>query len=268
MKYLRHRLRVASLRRQGDQMHHHKLFSDKSDLYAHARPEYPQEVFTYLASICPSTHLAWDSACGNGQAAMGLIKEFDRVYASDVSKEQISNAKAHSRIRYEAVRSENTLLESDSCDLICVAQALHWFDYDLFWPEARRILKPGGIFTAIGYNWASVNEEIDLEVDKHVFDIIKPYWATQNQLIWDHYRDLQIPFAKLDTPKFVMEVNWSLKELFGFMHTFSATRRCMDAIGGQFFEDAYAIVAEFWGEPNIKRPVEFDFVFYVGKNET
>jgi hypothetical protein len=41
----------------------------------------------------------------------------------------------------------------------------------------------------------------------------------------------------------------------------------MDAIGEQFFEDAYAIVTEFWGEPDVKRQIGFDFVFYVGRDE-
>ena len=253
---------------QDNQLHHHKLFSDKSDLYASSRSEYPQEVFGYLASICPATHLAWDSACGNGQAAVGLKKEFDRIHATDVSEEQISNAKTHPGISYATVESENTALESDSCDLICVAQALHWFDYDRFWPEARRILKPGGIFSAIGYNWPSISEAIDFEIKKHVLDIIEPYWAPQNKLIWNHYRDLNIPFAKQETPKFTMSVDWDLDELFGLMHTFSATRRCMDAIGEHFLDAAYSIVADIWGAPDLKRHVDLDFVFYVGKNET
>jgi SAM-dependent methyltransferase len=248
-------------------MDHHKLFSDKADLYKSSRPVYPAEIFNYLASLCSSTHLAWDSACGNGQAAVGLIEKFDKVYATDVSEEQIANAKPHPRISYEVSPSEKTRLENASCDLVCVAQALHWFNYELFWPEVQRVLKPGGVFTAFGYNWPSVNKEIDAAIKASVFDVVEPYWAANNKLLWNHYRDLVIPFEKLESPKFTMETRWNLDEFFNFIHTFSATRRCMDVMGDEFFQKGYAAVGKLWGDANQKKPVDLDFVFYAGRKD-
>jgi len=248
-------------------MHHHKLFNDKAELYESARPVYPKAIYKYLASLCPSTQLAWDSACGNGQAAVGLIEVFDRVYATDISKEQIANAKRHPNITYEIAPSEKTQLRDASCDLVCVAQALHWFDYSSFWPEVQRVLKPGGIFSAWGYNWPSVENKINVAIKESVYNVIEPYWAAQNKLLWNHYRDVKIPFNKIENPKFTMEIQWNLDELFNFIHTFSATRRCMDDIGDKFFQDAYVIIGALWGDANLKKTVDLDFVFYVGKNQ-
>ncbi len=246
-------------------MHHHKLFNDKSELYESSRPIYPQEIYHYLANLCPSNDLAWDSACGNGQAAIGLIKEFDRVHATDVSKEQISNAKLHLNIMYEVSSSEKVNLKNESCDLVCVAQALHWFDYKLFWPEAQRVLKPNGIFCAFGYNWASVSMEIDRAIENSLMKIIEPFWAPQNKLLWNHYSDITIPFDKIESPDFKMEVNWDLNEYFNYLHTFSATRRCIDSIGDEFFNKAYEEVGYLWGSAGKSKNINLDFVFYAGR---
>lgn len=246
-------------------MHHH-LFSDKSELYKTARPNYPSEIFEFLARQCHETQLAWDCACGNGQAAIGLADEFDLIYARDVSNEQIHNAQAHPRIRYSAGPCEQTEYADHSIDLVCVAQALHWFDYDAFWPEVLRVLKPAGVFCALGYNLPSIDESVDALVEQYVLNIIDPYWAPQNQLLWNHYRDVRFPFQQIDHPVFSMTKRWNLDELFAFIHTFSATRRCMQDLGDDFFIIAYEKVKQAWGDEKIKRTADFDFVFYVGVN--
>jgi ubiquinone/menaquinone biosynthesis C-methylase UbiE len=248
-------------------LNHHGLFSDKSELYASARPTYPPEMYRYLSSACPATQRAWDCACGNGQAASGLIREFDQVYATDVSDQQIVNARQHPGITYSVSPSEKTSFDDDAFDLVCVAQALHWFDFDAFWPEVKRVLKPGGVFAAWGYTWLRVDREIDAIIEQGILETIKPYWAPQNKLIWDHYRDVHIPFTPMDPPSMKMEFEWNLNQLFNYLHTYSATRRCMDASGDAFFRDAYAKAGFAWGDPSSTKKMGIDFVFYVGRHE-
>ncbi|BBM03666.1 class I SAM-dependent methyltransferase [Microbulbifer sp. GL-2] len=246
-------------------MHHHKLFNDKSALYEGARPSYPSELFECLSNLSPSNELAWDCACGNGQAAVGLADKFDNIYATDISEEQIKNSKAHSKINYTVAPSEKCELPSESCDLVCVAQALHWFDYDAFWPEVLRVLKPGGIFSAWGYNWPILESNLESVFNRHILKIIAPYWAPQNKLMWNHYAEVNFPFEAIVVPKPTMEVNWSLDEFFDFIHTFSATRRCIEAIGDGFFSHAYDEASKVWGMPEERRGITFDFVLYVGR---
>jgi ubiquinone/menaquinone biosynthesis C-methylase UbiE len=109
-------------------MHHHQLFSDKPDIYASSRPTYPDGLFNFLSECCQMRDLAWDCGCGNGQAAIGLAEHFTRVEATDVSAEQIAHAKVKERVNYSVSPAEKTQFEDQSVDLICVAQALHWFD--------------------------------------------------------------------------------------------------------------------------------------------
>ena len=212
----------------------HQLFSDKSELYEIARPLYPKELYEYLVSIVPSTQQVWDCACGNGQAAISLVQYFDHVKATDVSQEQIANAKQHPKIEYAVSESEDTNFADNSFDLVCVAQALHWFQHDQFWNEVKRVLKPNGIFAAWGYTWPRVNTEVDQIVKEKILNSIAPYWAPQNKLLWNHYADIDIPFKNVSTPAMKMQVVWDLDEFIGFIRSYSATRRCIEKEGDQF----------------------------------
>ena len=123
-------------------------FSKQAADYAKFRPQYPPELFEYLGGIAPQRKLAWDCATGNGQAAIALASVFERVIATDASEAQIANAEAHAHVEYRVAPAENSGIESDTIDLVMVAQALHWFDLDRFYAEVMRLLKPGGIFAA------------------------------------------------------------------------------------------------------------------------
>ncbi|MEI8611804.1 class I SAM-dependent methyltransferase [Enterovibrio sp. Hal110] len=246
----------------------HTLFSDKSDLYESARPHYPEALFEYLAKVAPSTLLAWDCACGNGQAANSLVHYFEQVEATDVSSEQISNAKLNPKITYSVSASESTSFADSSFDLVCVAQALHWFDFDAYWPEVKRVLKPNGVFAAWGYTWPSVGLAVDRVFKESILNVIEPYWASQNRLLWEHYENIELPFSRLSTPEIKMQVNWNLDEFLSFVRTFSASRRCVDDIGDSFLQEAREELIKVWGSETTKRLIELDFVLIAGKLET
>src|SRR5215207_1879848 len=105
-------------------------FSKQSQLYAKYRPNYPEEIYAYLASIAPGRSLAWDCGTGNGQAALGLAHHFDRVHASDASAEQISLALLSGKVDYRIEPAEHVSLAASSTDLVTVAVAVHWFNFD------------------------------------------------------------------------------------------------------------------------------------------
>lgn len=50
-----------------------------------------------------------------------------------------------------AASAEHSGLSDHSADLITVAQAIHWFNFDVFYAEVRRVLKPKGCLAVIGY---------------------------------------------------------------------------------------------------------------------
>lgn len=243
----------------------HKLFDDKSEIYAQARPRYPAELYEWLMQICPARHAAWDAGCGNGQASLDLVNYFESVEATDVSASQIANAPGCDGVTFSVQPAERTDFGNASFDAVCVAQALHWFDYDKFWLEVRRVMKPGGIFAAWGYNWPHVDPGIDEILDKSFLSVIRPYWARRNKLLWDGYKDVPFPLEPLEVPNIELTMHWSVEQFFAYLHSWSATRRCMDAIGDEFFETSFRKVREAWGnEP--ERPVSMEFVLIAGNN--
>ena len=103
----------------------HDHFSAFANRYADFRPHYPPAIFDYLATIVPRTSLVWDCACGNGQATVDLAERFDRVIATDASKEQINSATRLANIEYRVAPAENSGLANNSVGLVTVAQAVH-----------------------------------------------------------------------------------------------------------------------------------------------
>jgi SAM-dependent methyltransferase len=126
-------------------------FSGNSADYARARPDYPDALHDWLAGLAPRQGLAWDCGCGAGQAALGLAERFERVIATDASADQIEAATPHPRVAYAVAPAEASAIASGSVDLIVIAQALHWFDHDRFYAEARRVAAPGCVLAAVTY---------------------------------------------------------------------------------------------------------------------
>ena len=114
-------------------------FSRQSDIYAKYRPAYPQQLYDFIFQHVAGKQAAWDCATGNGQAAKELAKVFDKVYATDISQKQIENAVQQPNIFYSVQPAEQTNFPNNSFDLITVAQALHWFRFDDFYAEVKRV---------------------------------------------------------------------------------------------------------------------------------
>jgi hypothetical protein len=73
---------------------HTNPFATEAAQYAHLRPTYPENLFTFLSKTVASREVAWDCATGNGQAATHLVRYFGRVIATDESAEMIGQAPA------------------------------------------------------------------------------------------------------------------------------------------------------------------------------
>ncbi len=144
-------------------------FSAQSGQYAQYRPKYPDEMYAYLASIAPIRSLVWDCGTGNGQAAVGLAQYFDRVYATDASAEQIAHAYQHDKVEYHVEGAEQVGLKSGSVDMVTVAQAVHWFDFDKFYAEVKRVLKPNGVIAVWTYGLPEVSPRVDKAVYQMLF---------------------------------------------------------------------------------------------------
>ena len=120
-------------------------FSNQASQYSQFRPHYPQELIDHVLSFVQNKDTALDVATGNGQVAIALSKHFHTVYATDISENQLLHAPKVLNVVYKKQSAEATDFDDKQFDLITVAQAVHWFDFNKFYAEVNRILKPNGI---------------------------------------------------------------------------------------------------------------------------
>jgi SAM-dependent methyltransferase len=228
-------------------------FSQHSEQYARSRPHYPDALFAFIAAQAPARALAWDCATGSGQAALGLARHFARVEATDASAEQVRNAAPHAHVRYSVQPAERTSFDDGAYDAVCVAQALHWFDLERFYAEVKRVLRPGGVLAAWGYDWMRTARGFDALFSAAILEKLKPHWPAQNRLLWDGYRSIPFPFERIDAPGFEMTLDWTFEQLRAYAGTWTGTRRCLEAMGPNYLDDDWAALRKEWGDVEVRR---------------
>ncbi|NNC97698.1 MAG: class I SAM-dependent methyltransferase [Gammaproteobacteria bacterium] len=226
------------------------MFGGHAQLYAEARPTYPEALYDHILSLCAHKETVWDVATGNGQAAVPLAKRFERVFATDINQQQIASAIHGNNIVYSVQSAESTDFQNNNVDLVSVAQALHWFDYAEFWPEVDRVLKPGGLFAAWGYDWTKIDFEIDFQLQKNLVDVLEDYWNPKAQLLWGGYQAevVNFPYARIASPDLNIELYWTLDQLFQYFLSWSSTQAYMKDNGTDFLHKAKQQVAAHWGD--------------------
>lgn len=207
-------------------------FSKQAEHYKKFRPVYPPSLYTEIYRHVRSFGLAWDCGTGNGQVAQVLSQKFSQVYASDISENQIYHASEASNIRYIVEQAESTSLEDKSVDLICVAQAIHWFDHKKFWEVCSRVLQPDGVLAVWGYGLLRINKNADQITDQFYQKAIGPFWDKQRMHIDEGYRRIDMPDRKrFQYNNHVIKVNWSIDNLMGYFASWSAVQNFIDKTG-------------------------------------
>jgi SAM-dependent methyltransferase len=243
-------------------------FSNHSQQYAQHRPQYPDEIYAYLASIAPGHSLAWDCGTGNGQAAIGLANYFDNVHATDASAEQIRLAYPHDKVDYLVEPAEHVSLNTSSADLVTVAVAIHWFNFDGFYSEVKRVLKPDGILAAWTYNLPMISAEIDPLINRYYFEILNGYWPERIHYLEEGYKTIPFPFEEIIPPPFVMEIHWNLIHFSGFLNSWSATQRYKAQKGQHPLDMIWSELRAAWGDENEARLIRWPLHFRIGRNKS
>lgn len=241
-------------------------FSGHAADYQAGRPTYPEEFFAWLQSQVPSHATVLDVGCGNGQASIGLASRFPSVFAIDASAEQIRHALPHSGLEYGVAPAEATGFPENRFDLIVATQAFHWFDHERFFPELKRIAKPGALFVAAGYNRCSINSTLDLLVEVLYHDLLDAYWPPERCHVENEYRDLPFPLKEIEgIPRLQMSAEWDLYRFYAYLGTWSSLKAYQRAKG----EDPRTRIADAllaaWGDPTLVRKVSWPLSLRAGR---
>ena len=225
-------------------------FSTQSGAYKKFRPTYPQELYDFVFSQCPNLESAWDCATGNGQVAVILADKFKAVSASDISQKQLELAISKENIEYSVQRAEETNFPDDSFDLITVAQAIHWFDFNAFSQEVNRVLKPNGVMAVWGYGLGRISKEIDEKVDHFYHEIVGNYWNFERRHIEEQYKNLTLGLNEMiSTNEFYITERWNINQFEGFFNSWSAVQNFMKTNNGTNpVPELVEKVKGFWNE--------------------
>jgi SAM-dependent methyltransferase len=243
-------------------------FAPAAKGYAEFRPDYPPQLYSWLASLSPDHHLAWDCACGSGQAALGLAAHFGNVIATDASRAQLAQARPHPRVRYARALAERPALRPGSIALATVAQAFHWFDRPAFLETASQALRPRGILAIWCYQLPRMSGEIDAVLDRFYKDEVGPWWGPERRLVDEGYAGIPIPFEEMAAPSLAIVRRLRLEDFLGYVGTWSAVLAYERSRGRNPVPLLAGQIAKLWGDDAAGRTVTWPLVFRVGRLNT
>jgi SAM-dependent methyltransferase len=235
--------------------------------YARFRPRYPGALFEYLAGVAPARGRVWDCGTGSGQAASALARWFDAVIATDASAEQIARARPTPGVAYCVAMAERCPLPAACCDLVTVAQALHWFDHAVFFAEARRVLKPAGVIAVWTYRRISATPAVDSVLARLYGEVVGRWWPENRSLVESGYRELVFPFVEMQGPSLAVEARWTLGDLIGYLGTWSASARYRQAHGRDPIDEVRSELTQAWGDAEAQHTVRWPISMRIGTRD-
>ncbi|HWA33327.1 MAG TPA: class I SAM-dependent methyltransferase [Cyclobacteriaceae bacterium] len=238
-------------------------FSKQASAYAAFRPTYPKALYDFLVSHVDTRSKAWDCATGNGQVAKDLAPYFKEVHATDISVEQIKKAAAGDNIFYSVCPAEKTPFPDNTFDLITVGQAVHWFEFDAFYAEVRRVAKKNSVIAMWGYGLLKINPGIDVIISDFYVNVIGRYWDPERRHIDQYYKSIPFPFEEIQSPEFAFSFSWTISELEGYLNTWSSVQKFIQTNEYNPVESLMQRIVPLWKDE--KMMVSFPLFMKVGR---
>lgn len=165
-----------------------ELFSDVARNYAEHRPSYPEPVFQKLRDLVPTPARAVDIGAGTGIFSRGLLAAgYDTVSVepNQEMRDQAASQSAGENYSVVAGSAEDTNLNSETADLVTIAQAFHWIKPLEARTEFNRIGKPG-YYTAVVWNGRDFGASPFMQGYKELLLTYAPEYQTMKA----HWNDL------------------------------------------------------------------------------
>jgi SAM-dependent methyltransferase len=142
-------------------------FGAAADVYERARPSYPPDAVEWLAErtgLRPGSTVV-DVGAGTGKLTRLLPATGARVIAVEpVPEMRAKLVEVVAGVEALDGTAESLPLEDASADVIVVAQAFHWFDFERALPELHRVIRPGG-HLALVWNLRDLEDSVQAGVE-------------------------------------------------------------------------------------------------------
>lgn len=240
------------------------LFSAQSELYQQARPTYPQSLIDSLIKQLKGFDRAWDCGAGSGQLTRLIAPYFQQVIATDLSQNQLDQAPALRNVSYLQQAAEQCSFPDQYFDLITVAQAIHWFDFEKFYAQVKRTLKADGLFAVIGYGLLTLEDAVlNDRLQQLYHQTLNGFWDAERRYIDELYQTIPFPFQYIPMPQFQIKLCWTGQQLWDYLNTWSAVQHYQDHMQVSALADLQDILL-------IRQPmrVTFPVLLRVGRKTT
>lgn len=245
-------------------------FSNVAHIYGAARPTYPIEAFEWIKENAPGHSLAVDVGTGAGEAAIILSKFFDHVIATDASAKQVENAVGPENVTFKTAKAEECPVEDATADVITSAQAVHWFDHELFWKECDRILKPGGLTVLLSYHLIQFDDPaLEVTIWNAAKRSFLDYRPPEIKHVLSRYQTLPGPFPgdevwTGDLPNIPLKKNWNLDDVVRYFSSWSAIGAYKKANNDHDpIPDFRKDIETAWGDAETLRECKWDLTMRV-----
>lgn len=149
-----------------------KGFSSAAELYQQVRPDYPQDIVSWLQDqlqLCEKSHVI-DLGSGTGKFLPYLQQITSHITAIEPVQEMLAQLQAiYPKIQTLQASSEHLPVTANSMDAVICAQSFHWFANLETLQQIHQALKPSGHLALI---WNQ--RDIDVDWVKALADLIEP----------------------------------------------------------------------------------------------
>ncbi|RPA83034.1 S-adenosyl-L-methionine-dependent methyltransferase [Ascobolus immersus RN42] len=179
--------------------------------YSASHPRVPTPLPPFLLSYLPEPNTTLlDIGCGPGLSTLPFVPYFTNIIGIDPSPPMIATANDLVASKPEKYKGKNIRfavgtaedfrafgVEDASVDMVTCGEAAHYFDQAKFWPEAERVLRPGGIVGIWGYIDCAVTgaPAASEALMKWFYDDSKlgPYWEDGMRKVREWYKEIKAP---------------------------------------------------------------------------
>ncbi|KAL1479633.1 hypothetical protein MTO96_051691 [Rhipicephalus appendiculatus] len=203
---------------------------DLSAKYKLARPVVPPAMVADIVEYANETvsckdGLCVDVGCGPGQSTELFCPHFRKVVGTDISETQIGLARAActaKNVSFEVSNAESLPFDDGTVALVSTVNALHWFRWDAFFAEVRRVLVDGGVFCPSLFRLRAVAEPgLEDCLEEFRYQEFKGYLTAQHDFWTYGYENTDVPFSDVRKKDFVVNEMTTLSAVLACVRTWS-----------------------------------------------
>ncbi len=176
-----------------------------------------------------------------------MAKRFQTAVALDRSYAQLSEMVPDARSPRVIAVAEQLPFREASFDLVCAAEAAHWFDWDIFVGEAFRVLRDRGVMAVWCYYLPTISPVLDPLINELYNSRLAHYIDERRRLMIDGYAALELPGDEFERMTFHTSMLWTFETMISNLRSSSVVNREIKEQGVDHVEAIEGKLRTAWG---------------------